>query len=161
YELSIFGMLLSALPALCGAVRLARYNVDTRVAYIDYFRGLPIPGQAIMLAGFTLTFHAGWIFFETMRFGVSTILVPLVVMVSFLMVSTIPFDKLPPFDRESFRYKKARFIQFALYMLLILVFQEYGLMLVFGFYVLKGLLTGGRLFWNDRFGNGEHFVRQN
>src|SRR5690625_6110348 len=49
HELQIVGILLAALAPLCGAVRLARFNVEARSEPADYFRGLPIPAYAIML----------------------------------------------------------------------------------------------------------------
>lgn len=148
-SLGIFGILLSALPPLCGAVRLARFNVDAKIGFFDDFRGLPIPVQAIMLAAFVLTFIRTPDLFEQMQFGVATVLLPVVILLSFLMVSTIPFDKLPRFDRESFRYKKMRFLQFATYLTIIILFQEYGLMFVFIVYILKGLVIGAWNFWKN------------
>ncbi|MEX0994710.1 MAG: CDP-diacylglycerol--serine O-phosphatidyltransferase [Balneolaceae bacterium] len=142
-ELALFGIILSTLPPLCGAVRLARFNVDTKYGGFEDFRGLPIPVQAIMLAAFVLTFIGSPELFEHMQFGVATVLIPIVILLSFLMVSTIPFDKLPKFDRQSFKNKKGKFIQFLIYLTLIIIFQEYGLMFVFSVYILKGLLTGG------------------
>lgn len=158
HELAVLGMILSALPPLCGAVRLARFNVDTRSdRRFEDFRGLPIPVHAIMLAAFTLTFMNRTELFESMQLGVATVLVPVVVLLSFLMLSSIPFDKLPAFSRESLRRNKWKFVLFACYLLLIILFQEYGLIVVFTVYITKGLLRGVWLFWNDQFGNGVEF----
>ncbi|MEX0770769.1 MAG: CDP-diacylglycerol--serine O-phosphatidyltransferase [Balneolaceae bacterium] len=148
-ELALFGIILSTLPPLCGAVRLARFNVDTKYGGFEDFRGLPIPVQAIMLAAFVLTFISSPELFEDMQFGVATVLIPIVILLSFLMVSTIPFDKLPRFDRQSFKNKKGKFVQFLIYLGLIIIFQEYGLMFVFSVYILKGLLMGGWYLWNN------------
>lgn len=148
-ELALFGIILSALPPLCGAVRLARFNVDAKYGHFEDFRGLPIPVQAIMLAAFVLTFINSPELFAHMQFGVATVLIPIVILLSFLMVSTIPFDKLPRFDRASFKNKKGKFIQFLVYLALIILFQEYGLMFVFSVYILKGLLMGAWLLWSN------------
>ncbi len=44
------GMLISALPTICGAVRLARFNVNAHEkGHSDHFKGLPIPAQAGVL----------------------------------------------------------------------------------------------------------------
>ena len=141
-DLQMTGVILAALPALCGAVRLARYNVDNKEVVLDRFRGLPIPAQAIMISSFVLTFLDQKELFLVFEWGVSSVFVPLLVLLSFLMVSTIPFDKLPKLDRDSLRENRSKFMLFALYLVFILLFQEYGLMAIFIFYIGKGLLEG-------------------
>src|SRR6056297_3477225 len=56
-ELALLGMILSALPPLCGAVRLARFNVEAKMGETVFFKGLPTPAQAVMLIAFFLTFR--------------------------------------------------------------------------------------------------------
>ncbi|MGM0507490.1 MAG: CDP-diacylglycerol--serine O-phosphatidyltransferase, partial [Bacteroidota bacterium] len=152
----VAGMILSSLPPLCGAVRLARFNVDVRQEIsFDDFRGLPIPVQAIMLVALVLIF-TGWPeLFEMMKFGVATILGPVLVLLSVLMLSSIPFDKLPAFTKSSLREKRAKFILFLAYFSSIILFQEYGLIVVFSVYISKGLILGAWYFWNGQFGNGD------
>lgn len=150
-ELGIPGIILSALPPLCGAIRLARYNVTANHVVFEDFRGLPIPVHAIMLSAFILTFADRPELFGGLEHGVVGVLIPVVILLSFLMLSTIPFDKVPRFDRKSFKTKKGKFIQFMIYLLIIIIFQEYGLMFVFTVYILKGLLIGAWLFWTDQF----------
>jgi CDP-diacylglycerol--serine O-phosphatidyltransferase len=151
-ELPFVGIILSALPPLCGAVRLARYNVDVQESQEDFFKGLPIPGQAIMIASFYLTFYNQLELFESFEYGINAILIPLIVLLSFLMVSTIPFDKMPSFDKQSVRKHKLKFSLFIAYGILILLFQEVGLMIVFSIFILKGILAGAYLFWKEAFG---------
>ncbi len=141
-ELQITGVILAALPALCGAVRLARYNVDNKEVALDRFRGLPIPAQAIMICSFVLTFMDQKEIFDVFERGVSTVFIPMIVLLSFLMVSTIPFDKLPKLDRDSIRDHRVKLLLFVGYLLIILFFQEYGLMAIFTFYIGKGLIEG-------------------
>lgn len=143
HEFGFAGVILSALPPLCGAVRLARFNVNTRLRPSkESFSGLPIPAQAIMLGAFLLTFVDDQSVFSDFEYGVNSVLVPIVVIVSFLMVSALPFDKLPSFDRKSIREHRGKFILFNIYLLLILFLQEYGLMLVFTLFILKGIIFG-------------------
>lgn len=47
-----WGGLGAALFAVCGALRLARFNVQTLAAERSYFTGLPIPAAASMIAAF-------------------------------------------------------------------------------------------------------------
>lgn len=152
HELSYAGILLSALPPLCGAVRLARFNVEAQGERLDHFKGLPIPAQAIILASFYLTFYDSPELFQGFENGVNAILLPAITLLSFLMVSTLPFDKIPIFSRTSFKKHKNRWFLFLGYLILILAFQEIGLMIVFTIFVCKGLVLGGIRFWRDAFG---------
>lgn len=153
-EMPFLGLILSGLPPLCGAVRLARYNVqahqDNRS---DFFSGLPIPAQAIMISAFYLTFYNRMEWFANFQGGINTILIPMIILLSFLMVSTIPFDKVPSFDRESLKKHKARLWLFVIYGILIILFWEIGLMIVFAAYILKGVGLGAVIFWYNRFGD--------
>lgn len=154
------GIILSALPPLCGAVRLARYNVDAQETRKDYFTGLPIPAQAIIISAFYLTFYNQLQMFEGMEYGLNTVLVPLIVLLSFLMVSTIPFDKIPSFDRQSLQRHKGKLSLFIFYGILILLFQEVGLMIVFSAFILKGIILGAITFWQEAFGDPEEFPKE-
>lgn len=151
HDLAIVGILLSALPPLCGAIRLARYNVESKFGDTQYFKGLPIPVQAVMLSAFYLTFMNRLNIFEGLNQGVISVLIPVVILLSFLMVSTIPFDKIPRFDRASIKENKNKLILFFVYILVIIIFQDIGLMFVFSFFILKGLLLGAYIFWKQAF----------
>lgn len=144
------GILISAIPPLCGAVRLARFNVNARLApTVDNFVGLPIPSQALIISAFYLTFRNDLDLFDFFQNGVNAILVPLVVSASFLMVSTIPFDKIPRFDKKSIKTKKWTFYTFFLYLLLIIFLREYGIMAVIIIYMAKGVVSGAIKFFKE------------
>lgn len=142
-------LLVAALPVLCGAVRLARFNMESKIETHDYFRGLPIPAQAMMLVAFFLTFHQSLEYFEGFKQGLNTVLIPVIIVLSLLMVSTVPFDKIPKFTRESLIRNRGNVILFFIYGLTILFLQEYGLMIVFSVFILKGLVMAGVAFWQD------------
>lgn len=161
YELQIVGILLSALAPLCGAVRLARFNVESKDEPLGYFRGLPTPAYAIMLASFYLTFRNELELFDGLNQGVISVLIPVIIVLSFLMVSTIPFDKIPSFDRGSIQKFKGRLILLAVYFLIIVIFQDIGLMIVFSFFILKGLATGVYVFWKQAFTNDPDPMEEN
>lgn len=157
----LLGVLMSAIPPLCGSVRLARFNVNARLQpAADYFVGLPIPSQAIILVSFFLTFRNDLDVFSYFEHGVNSVLIPLVVVVSFLMVSTIPFDKLPRFDKNSIKNKKWKFLLFFVYLLIILFFREYGLITVILIYIMKGIISGAIRFFNEDY-TGEEEPFQN
>jgi CDP-diacylglycerol--serine O-phosphatidyltransferase len=154
-QLSTPGIIISTLPAICGAVRLARFNVETKEVVIDYFRGLPIPAQASMIVAFFLTFNGELYFFNDLKYGVNSILIPMVVLLSLLMVSTVPFDKIPRFSRGYVKKHRGRVLLFVGYFLAIIFFQEYGLMAVFTIFIGKGIGMAGYQLWNDLQNNGE------
>tara|TARA_R110000868_G_scaffold396971_2_gene669423 strand:+ start:1745 stop:2572 length:828 start_codon:yes stop_codon:yes gene_type:complete len=150
YEFNFLGIIISAIPPLCGAVRLARFNVNARLAPSkSVFIGLPIPSQAIILVAFFLSFRDSLDLFDFFNNGVYTVLVPLVVIVSFLMVSTIPFDKIPRFDKESIKNKKWDFALFLSYLMLMILFKEYGLIIAILIYISKGVVAGAIRFFSD------------
>ena len=153
HELGFVGIIVSALPPLCGAVRLARFNVNARLhPRPDFFVGLPIPAQAIILGAFFLTFRDSLELFTFLENGVNSALIPFIVVISFLMVSTLPFDKIPRFDRKTIKEQKGKFVLFLVYLLLILAFKEYGLMAVFTLFMLKGIAVGAIQFFRDDYG---------
>jgi CDP-diacylglycerol---serine O-phosphatidyltransferase len=151
HELNIIGILLSGLAPICAAIRLARFNVESKLGDHEYFRGLPTPSFAIMLAAFYLTFMNRLEWFDSLEHGLISVIVPIVILLSFLMVSTIPFDKIPRFDRASIRLHKNRLILLGVYFIIIVIFQDIGLMVVFSFFILKGVALGLYIFWKQAF----------
>lgn len=78
------------LYVVCGALRLARYNVQSMKEERRAFTGLPIPGGAAMV-GSAIWVLALWPSIETV-FPLRAILPPLLVVVAALMVSTFPYS---------------------------------------------------------------------
>lgn len=148
-DLGTAGILVSALPALCGAVRLARFNVEAVTSNYSYFRGLPIPAQATMIVAFYLTFKDQLDLFSYFGNGLKSVLIPLVIMLSLLMVSTVPFDKVPRFKSKGDKKSKWMILLYVVYLVVIIVFQEYGLMAVFSFFILRALVNASIRFWNE------------
>ncbi len=155
-ELGILGIIISAIPPLCGAVRLARFNVNARLAPTnEHFIGLPIPAQAIILGSFFLTFKDETELFSIFDQGINSVIIPVVIVISFLMVSTIKFDKIPRFDRRSIKENRSKLLLLLLYFVLIITLKEYGLMAVFSIFILKGLITGAIHYFGDYEEEGE------
>lgn len=147
--------LVAALPALCGAIRLARFNIDAKVEQTSFFKGLPIPAQAMMLVAFFLTFKNNLEVFEVFKHGANSIVIPVIIVLSLLMVSTVPFDKVPRFNKEYMRQNRPLVFLFIVYALTIILLQEYGLMIVFTIFILRGLIMFGFSFWDDLMGDDE------
>ncbi len=148
-EMMIIGIIISAFPALCGAVRLARFNVDARVEDPDNFKGLPIPAQAMMLVALFLIFFPNPELFDGFKHGFNSMLVPVILLLSLLMVSTVPFDKIPRFNRNYLRSNRSRVYLFLFYFIAVVSLQEYGLILVFSIFIGKGVLLSVIRFWKE------------
>jgi CDP-diacylglycerol--serine O-phosphatidyltransferase len=139
YSLNAFeplGLIVSALPALCGAVRLARYNMSFDGEKKDYFEGLPIPVQAVTVVALILTA-------ETVTWGPLLaqvqVLVPVVIILSALMVSSINFDALPRPTVAYIRARPKKMLAYVLAGVLIVGLQALGLLVVLALYVLYGM----------------------
>ena len=144
----MWGGLLASLPALFGAVRLAKFNSLTVVGEkSSEFSGLPIPAQAGTVVVFILAMlDQRW--FDVLARPQISVLVTLVVVLSFLMVAPVPFPALPQPNAYNLRHYRWRFALFLLAIVLGLVFQEEGLLFASVVYLGWGL--GRSLMWAVR-----------
>jgi CDP-diacylglycerol--serine O-phosphatidyltransferase len=132
------GLIVSSMPAVCGAVRLARFNIQFDGEKKDYFRGLPIPAQAAMLMVLMLTMHDNEWF---ARFGPSgmSILVPAVIVLSALMISTIRFDTIPRPSARYLRQHPRKAVLFGVALVLLVTLHQIGLLIVMAGYIVIGI----------------------
>lgn len=134
-----FGLIVAALPAMCAAVRLARFNVTFDGEKKAEFEGLPAPAQAWFIVALVLNVEAdAWL----ARAGVldTATLTPVVIILSLLMVSTIRFDGVP---RISIAYVQKHPIAATAYILAVLLFvffRHAGLLLTLMVYVTVGIV---------------------
>lgn len=136
------GLVIAALPAICGAIRLARFNLNISEEKSLYFNGLPIPAQALATISFVLSFEQ-FNFNQWFKNGEYSVVIPAVIILSGLMVSTIPFPSIPKPSIQSFREHPRLWFGYALAVPVILIWQEVGLFCVMGSYlVLSTLVTG-------------------
>jgi CDP-diacylglycerol---serine O-phosphatidyltransferase len=89
------GWLAAFVFVTCGALRLARFNVQVETASKKFFVGLPIPGAANMVAT-TVFFLEGWRVTFT-PYGSPSLLI-VTYLLGFLMVSTVPFYSFKDFE---------------------------------------------------------------
>ena len=133
----VWGIIISSLPLIFGALRLARFNVQVEDIKIkqDFF-GLPIPISAITIASFVLFYHNGIRIVEPF----AVMILPSIILLSLLMVSNIRYNSLPKLKHLS------TFAKFAIYsiaiILLILVYLTDGeaFFYIIVFHILFGLL---------------------
>ncbi len=134
-EFGVFGVIVSALPAICGAVRLARFNVAFDGEKKDYFDGLPTPAMAICIVALILNVNDAGYFY---RFSLSnqSALFPIVLVLSALMVSTIAFDAIPKPSPRYIRAHPRKSLAYGVALILLAVLQQIGLLIVLGGYIL-------------------------
>ena len=137
HALEGLGMLLSAMPMIFGALRLARFNAQIVGYDKDYFKGLPVPASAITICSFVLTFyHPG--------FGLNAIessaLPAMIVILSLLMVSNIKYDAVPKFTKRGIKQHPLRFTIGVIGLTAIVVTGGQALFPFFVFFVATGPL---------------------
>ena len=89
-----FGWLASFLFVCCGALRLARFNVQKETIDPNYFNGLPIPVAASTISAFILFISAVGDILESKHI----VFIILIYMISFLMVSTLNYPSFKNLD---------------------------------------------------------------
>jgi CDP-diacylglycerol--serine O-phosphatidyltransferase len=137
-EFGPLGMIVASLPALCGAVRLARYNLSFDGEKKDYFEGLPIPVQAMAIVALILNVNdAGW--FSRYSINNLSMLIPIVFLLSGLMVSTIRFDAIPKPTVSYIQRRPRKVAAYGLALVAIVVLQQIGLLIVLAAYLLHGI----------------------
>lgn len=140
HELGVLGMIVAALPALCGAVRLARYtvNASTSTEKKGYFDGLPIPAQAIVLVALMLNVEEiAW--FTAYNIDNPPVLATVVAVLAGLMVSTIRFDAPPAPSIQYMRRHPQKVAWYGIGGLVVIALQQVGLLLVLASYLVHGI----------------------
>jgi CDP-diacylglycerol--serine O-phosphatidyltransferase len=137
HSLGNIGILISSLPLVFGAIRLARFNVQLIGFDKEYFRGLPIPLQALTICAFFFQFYKPGYGFESWT---RDALAPLVVGLALLMVSTVRYDTLPKLSKRGVRAHPWRVALFSIAVILIIVSQgQYALAFIVS-YILFGVV---------------------
>jgi len=137
YEYGRFGILVSALYVIFGAIRLARFNISTAKTDPNVFIGLPIPTAAIFLSMWILLFHK-----YTLE-HYSIVLLLLALGVAILMVSNFRYPSFKKVQLDKPMVFKTM-ILFVLVASLLYLFAAEGFALIILIYVLYGPLRGLR-----------------
>lgn len=125
------GWMAAFLFLLCGALRLARFNVTKPDMQNNQFIGLPIPAAAAMIASIVIV--SGALLNNRMQ---PVFMVILVYVLAFLMVSNI---KYPSFKKFELR-KRVTFTRFLFVILALYIFATIPLIALFVFCVTYTLL---------------------
>jgi CDP-diacylglycerol---serine O-phosphatidyltransferase len=127
----------SFLLPVFGAIRLAKFNTNT--ANENFFRGLPIPSNGIFWASLGLMLESPK-YYDLLKLIYSTKnLLILAIFMAGMMVITMPMFSLKP---HSFGIKENwyRYLFLGLSLILIVIFNFYGLAFVVILYILLNLI---------------------
>ncbi|MDZ7339916.1 MAG: CDP-diacylglycerol--serine O-phosphatidyltransferase [candidate division KSB1 bacterium] len=116
-SMGILGVVISFLPLFFGSVRLARFNVLYGGKEKTKFSGLPIPHAALNIAAFVIWNYHFW-----GQLQLSRILIPQLLVVCVLMVSTVEYYTMPKF---TLRQSKKKLLGIALMFLAALILALY------------------------------------
>ncbi|RMF62808.1 MAG: hypothetical protein D6743_11685, partial [Calditrichaeota bacterium] len=141
YKLGAAGVIISFVPLVFGAIRLARFNVNLDSFEKENFSGLPIPAMAVTLSTYVIFNYDLW---DGLRFAPA--LIPLVLLLSILMVSNVEYETLPRFSFREGRKNSVLFVLLIIGIGVIAVFREkvmFPLMLsMVLYYLFRSILHG-------------------
>ena len=121
---------------ICGALRLARFNVQKGTVDPEHFRGLPIPAAACMIA--SLVLFTGVLGGIPQKSGMAILI--MIYVLSFFMVSTIRFSSFKKLDIGN---RKPFHVLVTVILIFIVIAYKPKIMLFFImlFYIMSGPLT--------------------
>src|SRR5881397_1664450 len=132
------GSLASFAFVVCGALRLARFNLQAKkppeTSSKRYFVGLPIPAAAGMIAAIVHFFKT-----PTLMVGSALLWSFLILFMAFLMISTVRYYSFKEFDVKKARPSHALFGT-AMLISLIYLYSEIMLLAMASIYVTSGLI---------------------
>jgi CDP-diacylglycerol--serine O-phosphatidyltransferase len=130
------GSLASFAFVVCGALRLARFNMQakTETSSKRYFVGLPIPAGAGMVASVVHFFKT-----PTLMVGSALLWSFLLLSIAFLMISTVRYSSFKEFDVKKARPSLALFGT-AMLISLIYFYSEIVLLVMATVYLISGLI---------------------
>ncbi len=137
-QFGLLGLIVSSLPAICGAVRLARFNLQFEGIKKDYFLGLPIPAQAVVIVAIVLNFNQVE-YFDQFSPSNQTVLMPIIVLLSGLMISNIKFDALPKPTPQFIRANPVKSVLYLVAIVLIVFLHQIGLLISLAAYLAHGI----------------------
>jgi CDP-diacylglycerol--serine O-phosphatidyltransferase len=139
-----FGWLAAFLFVVCGALRLARFNVQSSSGEVKYFKGLPIPAAASMIA-LTILLYLRLIETDWVK---DIVILVMIYILAFLMVSNIRYFSFKELDLA--RRKPFSIFIFVILSMIVIVMEP--TIVLFGFtliYVFSGPVSMVRA-WRKR-----------
>lgn len=136
HQYAAIGIVISSLLMVFGGYRLARFNVQLVGFDKSYFTGLPIPSSAITIAAYVIVYYRNNSYIEPFNHFI----IPLVLTLSFLMVSRIKYDTLPKFTIKGVKENPYKFVFILVSLIAVIftggkaLFYVFVLMILFGIF---------------------------
>ena len=138
----ISGEIIASPPLIMGAIRLARFNTEINGVPTSYFTGLPTPMNALSIASLVLFIEH--IKIDNPEYSQPRLLLPLILSLSYLMVSRVNYARFPLLNITSGRQNTLRLLGIILFMVVfgVSIFIGYPYRVLAGFvsfYILNGI----------------------
>lgn len=128
-----FGWLAAFLFVVCGALRLARFNIQSPSGEVKYFKGLPIPAAALMIA-LTILLYLELIETDWVK---DIAVLAMIYVLAFLMVSNIRYFSFKELDLA--KRKPFSIFIFVILSMIVIIMQPVIVLFVFALaYVFSG-----------------------
>lgn len=137
-EVSIIWLLPAFIVSCAATYRLAKFNLDETQSY--NFKGMPVPAVGLLVASFPLIMH-----FNAATFGIGNFLVNkwflycLIILLSYLMLSNIPFMALK-FKDYKLKNNLSKVILIAVGIISAIFLQWIAVPVIFLFYIILSLV---------------------
>jgi CDP-diacylglycerol--serine O-phosphatidyltransferase len=136
FTLLIISYFTAFLIPIFSAIRLAKFNIDTRQS--DSFIGFPTPANAILIASFPLILQKG-VFFQTLILN-PYFLIAFTIVMSCLLVSELPLFALK-FKNFGWADNKIRFIFLGLSIVLLAIFHVVAVPFIIVLYIILSVIN--------------------
>ena len=127
------GIIISALFMIAGGFRLARFNVQLAGFDKTFFYGLPIPLAAITISSLILTFFNPITGYPE---NIAKIIIPLILILSFMMISRIKYSSLPHISLSSVKEHPFQFLFLLTAGILVVITTGKAFFYIFVFFIL-------------------------
>ncbi|MFZ5948993.1 MAG: CDP-diacylglycerol--serine O-phosphatidyltransferase [Stygiobacter sp.] len=148
FQFGNIGILISSLLLIFGALRLARFNITIQdLNTKSDFTGLPIPLSAITISLLIFSFYKDGKIIKPINYFIF----PLVLLLSFLMVSKIRYNALPKLKDKSIKQKLIYILVLLVGIILTILSKGYIAFFIFLGVILYGIVRAiyKKIFFNN------------
>lgn len=131
--ISFIGFLIT----IFSAIRLAKFNIDTRQS--ESFIGLPTPANALFISSFPLILNSDFILFKEL-INNSYFLISITIISSYILVAELPLFALK-FKSFSFKGNEIRYLFLAISLLLLIIFQVIAIPFIILLYIILSVIN--------------------
>jgi CDP-diacylglycerol--serine O-phosphatidyltransferase len=136
--MAILFMLIPAIIPVCGAIRLAVFNLDSTQS--KSFKGLPIPANALAVISVVIAGHYSTSSIIDSLTGTPLLLIIFTIILSLLMVSRIPLFSLK-ITNLKLKGNEGRYILLVLILINVAIFGVLALPLIIPLYIISSALS--------------------